>query len=63
MDVENVIYNFVYNFAIVVMKPGPKVGNILVQLNNKNVLKYGEQDVVFVNFVWVILEVTLLYVL
>ena len=26
----------------------------------KKVLKYGEQDVVFVNFVWVILEVTLI---
>ena len=28
--------------------------------NNKKVLKYGEQDVAFVNLVWVIHEVTLI---
>ena len=63
MDVENVIYIFVYNFANVVMKPEHKVWNIFVHLYNKKVLKYGEQDVVFVNLVWVILEVTLKYTL
>ena len=51
MDVENIIYIFVYNFANVVMKPEHKVGNIFVHLYNKKVLKYGEQDVIFVNLV------------
>ena len=59
MDVENVIYIFAYNFANVGMKPVCKGWNIFVHLYNKKVLKYGEQDVVFVNLVWVILEVTL----
>ena len=58
---ENVIYIFTYNFANVGMKPECKGGNIFVHLYNKKVLKYGEQDVVFVNLVWVILEVTLIY--
>ena len=62
MDVENVVYIFVYDFANVVMKPEPKVWNIFVHLYNKKVLKYGEdgeQDVIFVNLVWVIVEVPL----
>ena len=59
MNVENVIYIFVYDFANVVMKPEPKVWNIFVHMYNKKVLKYGEQDVVFVNLMWVILGVTL----
>ena len=61
MDGENVIYIFAYNFANVGMKPACKGWNIFVHLYNKKVLKYGEQDVVFVNLVWVILEVTLLF--
>ena len=62
MDVENVIYIFAYNFANVGMKPVCKGWNIFVHLHNKKVLKYGEQDVIFVifvNLVWVILEVNL----
>ena len=60
MDVENVIYIFAYNFANVGMKPVCKGWNIFVHLYNKKVLKYGEQDVIFVNLVWVIVEVPLL---
>ena len=63
MDVENVIYIFVYNFANVVWSLSEKYGNIFPHLYNKKVLKYGEQDVVFVNLVWVILEVTLVYII
>ena len=59
MDVENVIYIFAYNFANVGMKPVCKGWNIFVHLYNKKVLKYGEQDVIFVNLVWVIVEVPL----
>ena len=59
MDVENVIYIFEYNFANVGMKPVCKGWNIFVHLYNKKVLKYGEQDVIFVNLVWVIVEVPL----
>ena len=61
MDVENVIYIFAYNFANVGMKPVCKGWNIFVHLYNKKVLKYGEQDVIFVNLVWVIVEVPLVY--
>ena len=61
MDVENVIYIFAYNFANVGMKPVCKGWNIFVHLYNKKVLKYGEQDVVFVNLVWVTVEVSSLY--
>ena len=57
---ENVIYIFAYNFANVGMKPVCKGWNIFVHLYNKKVLKYGEQDVIFVNLVWVIVEVPLL---
>ena len=60
MDVENVIYIFAYNFANVGMKPVCKGWNIFVHLYNKKVLKYGEQDVIFVNLVWVIVEVPLI---
>ena len=60
MDVENVIYIFAYNFANVGMKPVCKGWNIFVYMYNKKVLKYGEQDVIFVNLVWVIFEVPLL---
>ena len=58
---ENVIYIFAYNFANVGMKPEYKGGNIFVHLYNKKVLEYGEQDVVFVNLVWVIVKVSLMY--
>ena len=61
MDVENVIYIFAYNFANVGMKPVCKGWNIFVHLYNKKVLKYGEQDVIFVNLVWVIVEVPLIF--
>ena len=61
MDVENVIYIFAYNFANVGMKPVCKGWNIFVHLYNKKVLKYGEQDVIFVNLVWVIVEVPLVF--
>ena len=61
LDVENVIYIFAYNFANVGMKPVCKGWNIFVHLYNKKVLKYGEQDVIFVNLVWVIVEVPLVY--
>ena len=62
MDVENVIYIFAYNFANVGMKPVCKGWNIFVHLYNKKVLKYDEQDVIlFVNLVWVIVEVPLLF--
>ena len=57
---ENVIYIFAYNFANVGMKPVCKGWNIFVHLYNKKVLKYGEQDVIFVNLVWVIVEVPLI---
>ena len=60
MDVENVIYIFAYNFANVGMKPVCKGWNICVHLYNKKVLKYGEQAVIFVNLVWVIVEVPLM---
>ena len=62
MDAENVIYIFAYNFANVGMKPVCKGWNIFVHLYNKKVLKYGEQDVTFVNFVWVIVEVSLVQI-
>ena len=58
---ENAIYIFVYNFTNVGMKPECKGWKIFVHLYNKKVLKYGEQDVVFVNLVWVIVEVSLMY--
>ena len=61
LDAENVIYIFAYNFANVGIKPVCKGWNIFVHLYNKKVLKYGEQDVVFVNLVWVIVEVSLMY--
>ena len=48
------------NTAHRVMKPEYKVWNIFVHLYNKKVLKYGEQDVIFVNLVWVIVEVPLI---
>ena len=54
MDVENVIYIFAYDFANVGMKPVCKGWNIFVHLYNKKVLKYGEQGVIFMNLVWVI---------
>ena len=57
---ENVIYIFAYNLANVGMKPEHEGWNIFVYLYNKKVLKYGEQDVIFVNLVWVILEVPLM---
>ena len=60
---ENVTYIFAYNFANVGMKPVCKGWNIFVHLYNKKVLKYGEWDVVFVNLVWVILELTLISML
>ena len=34
---------------------------IFLHLYNKKVLKYGEQDVKFVNLVWVIVEVPLVF--
>ena len=36
------------------------IQGLVVHLYNKKVLRYGEQDVVFVNWVWVIVEVYLL---
>jgi len=53
------VFVFAYNFANVGMKSECKGWNIFVHLYNEKVLKYGEQDVVLVNLVWVILEVTL----
>ena len=61
MDVEDVIYFFVYTFANVGMKPVCKEWNIFVHLYNKKALKYGEQDVVIVNLVWVFVEVSLFH--
>ena len=63
MHIENVIYIFAYNFDKVGIKPerkGCKGWNIHVHLYDKKVLKYGEQDVIFVNLVWVIVEVPLI---
>ena len=51
------IYIFAYNLANVGIKPEFKGWNIFVHLYNKKVLKYGEQDVIFVNLVWVIVEI------
>ena len=59
MDVENDIYIFAYNFANVGMKSECKGWNIFVHLYNKKVLKYGDQDVVFVNLVCVIVGLSI----
>ena len=61
MAVDNDIYIFAYNFANVGMKPDRNGWNIFVHLYNKKVLKYGEQGVVFMNKVWVIVEVSLIF--
>ena len=62
MAVDNDIYIFAYDFANVGMKPYHNGWNIFVHLYNKKVLKYGEQGVVFVNQVWVIVEVSLIII-
>ena len=52
---ENVIYIFANNFANVEMNQSVKDDACIT----KKVLKYGEQDMVFMNLVWVIIEVSL----
>ena len=44
------------------MKPNRLRQNIFVNLYNKKVLRNGEQDVVCVNLVWVIVKVSLMII-
>ena len=48
---ENVIYIFAYNVVNVGMKLVSIGWNIFVHLYNNKVLKYSEQDEIFVNLV------------